>query len=63
MTKEQAKQLIPEKSFVGFAGSTYKVAEVRPFLNGVFISVYDEPPSLHTDLLNIKNVEFLPEKL
>lgn len=59
MTKDQANDLVPEKSFVKFAGGEYKVAEVSQKLGATFIGIYDEPPSLHIDYLNMDNVEFI----
>ena len=60
MTEQEAKQLIPEKSFVEFAGAKYRVAEISGMAGGTtFIGIYDEPPTEHVDYLNAENVQFI----
>ena len=54
MTKKEFKQLIPEKSYVIFAGSKYKVANTSKIKG--FVGIYDEPPSSHVDYINFCNL-------
>jgi len=49
MTKKEAFKLIPEKSFVKFAKSKYRVANVFLEFGVTWIEIYDEPPLLHID--------------
>ena len=60
MNLEEAKKLIPEKSTVKLAGCEYLFygIEYGPG-DTVFIRIYDEPPSDHTDLWNIKDVKLI----
>jgi hypothetical protein len=63
MTTEEAKQLIPEKSFVKYAGGKYRVAKMSELPGGImFIGIYDEPPSKHVDYINPFNAEIVVEK-
>lgn len=39
-----------------FAGTFYKVAEIKEFPHGKMIGIYDEPPSNHIDYLNPSSV-------
>jgi hypothetical protein len=58
MNYEQAKTLTPEKSFVKFAGSDYRFAGLYSeghMLQGVHLMIYDEPPSLHVDSINMSS--------
>jgi len=57
MKKEEILKLIPDKSFIRFAGSNYMVAEIRDNFGALMIGIYDEPPSLHIDYLNGGSVE------
>jgi hypothetical protein len=59
MTKVEAKRLIPEKSYIRFGKSKYKVAGIVNHFGAWFVEIYDEPPSLHTDSLNINSVEVI----
>lgn len=64
MTYEEAKTLTPEKSFVKFAGSDYRFVGLYPnghFLEKVHLMIYDEPPSLHVDSINISSCS-MPER-
>lgn len=38
--------------YVFFAGSVYKVAEIKEFPHGYMIGIYDEPPTKHIDYIN-----------
>lgn len=51
MTKEEAKELVPDKDYVIFANVKYRVADVRETLGAVIIGIYDEPPSDHVDFI------------
>lgn len=55
MTTEEAKDLIPEIDSVIYAGSTYKVAEVKKLITTMVIGIYDEPPSNHIDYVQASN--------
>lgn len=41
---------------VYFAGSFYKVAEIKMFPHGEMIGIYDEPPTKHIDYLKPNSV-------
>ena len=51
------EKIIPNKTYVLFANSKYLVSSIVD-MPGEFkmIEIYDEPPSLHTDLINLKNL-------
>lgn len=55
MTYEEALKLIPEVSFVKFAGSNYRFAGLSGSLPKTHLSIYDEPPSDHIDVVNISS--------
>lgn len=60
MTSEQVKKLIPEKSFVKYAGGNYCFAGRYPeghILHNQHLLIYDEPPSVHVDSVNISSCE------
>lgn len=62
MNLKQVKQLEPEKSYVRYAKSKFKVAKITDRLGTPFIGIYDEPPSEHIDYINYKNAEFIEPK-
>lgn len=57
MTTKEARKLIPDKSYVRYAGSKYKVADIRIMLGNIFVGIYDEPPSKHVDYINAASLE------
>ena len=59
MTREQAFKLIPEKSYIRFAGGKYRVASVFGEFGADWIEIYDEPPSLHIDRLKASSCDFI----
>ncbi|MCR9252311.1 MAG: hypothetical protein NXI20_17935 [bacterium] len=64
MTIEQAKTLIPDESYVGFAKSEYRFAGLHELPGGAaMIGIYDEPPSEHVDLIGMDRVEFLTSEM
>lgn len=62
MTKKEALKLIPEKSYIRFAGANYRVAGIKNIFGAWMVEIYDEPPSLHTDILNIDSVKYVKTK-
>ncbi|MVO09760.1 hypothetical protein GOQ30_11380 [Flavobacterium sp. TP390] len=54
------EKIIPKKTYVIYADSKYLVSSIIE-MPGEFkmIEIYDEPPSLHTDLINLKNLTVL----
>lgn len=57
MTTDQARKIVPDKSYVVYAGNRYLVADISYGM----IGIYDEPPTGHIDYLNIKNVKYIDE--
>jgi len=55
MTTKQALKLIPEKSYIRFAGGKYRVSSVSMMYGVCMIEIYDEPPSYHIDLIKAEN--------
>lgn len=53
MKTADLSKLIPEQSYVMFAGGIYRVAGVTNRFGAMFVDIYDEPPSQHID--SIKN--------
>ena len=63
MTYEQAKELIPDISFVRYAGSYYRYAGPSAGMPNSHLCIYDEPPSEHVDLVKIENCELLVQPI
>lgn len=59
ITEKTIFNLIPDKSFVKYAGADYKVAGFTKRVNDWFIEIYDEPPSEHIDLVKAEGCEFV----
>ena len=60
MTNETAQKL-KQGDEIYFAGSFYKVAELKDFPHGIMVGIYDEPPTKHIDYLQPCNImEALP---
>lgn len=59
MTKLEAFKLIPEKSYVKYANGTYMVAGVINLFGAIMIEIYDEPPSLHKDIVKADSCELM----
>jgi len=50
---------INEGDIVLFAGSFFKVAEIKEFPHGKMIGIFDEPKSTHIDYINPTSVSKL----
>ena len=59
MKREEALKLIPEKSWIRFAGGRYRVAGIVDLFGAMFVEIYDEPPSQHIDRIKIDSVELI----
>lgn len=40
-----------------YAGTFYKIVEIKDFPHGIMLGIYDEPPSNHIDYLNPRSVQ------
>ncbi len=66
MTYAESRTLIPEISFVKYAGSDYRLAGLYHkghILQYVHLMIYDEPPSLHVDSVNISSCSISEKKV
>ena len=59
MTKEEALKLIPEKSFVKYGKTPYRVAGVVDMFGAIMIEIYDEPPSYHVDMVKANSCKLI----
>jgi hypothetical protein len=61
MKPEEANSLIPGASYVLFAGAKYRFAGLGH--TGIHLAIYDEPPSLHTDLILTSDCGLIPDNM
>ncbi len=60
MTREEAFKLTPEKSYIMYAKGKYRVASVFEEFGVTWIEIYDEPPSLHVDRIQVGSCSLPP---